>query len=84
MGVLIGIPKLVVNNMNSTAYIKSVNRQITVTPTNYDSTYQAVKQFASGSGVYQSLIIALPVTGIEGQTVATAELSNPYYPLYAQ
>lgn len=84
MGVLIGIPKLVVNNMNSTAYIKSVNRQIKVTPTNYDSTYQAVKQFASGSGVYQSLIIALPVTGIEGQTVATAELSNPYYPLYAQ
>lgn len=84
MGVLIGIPKLVVNNMNSTAYINSVNKQITATPTNYDSTYQAVKKFASGSGVYQSLITSLPVTGIEGQTVATAQLSNPYYPLYAQ
>lgn len=84
MGVLVGVPKLVVNNMNSTAYIDSVNRQVTAVPKNYDSTYQAVKSFVSGKGVYESSITSLPVDGLEGQTVTSARLSNPAHPLYAQ
>ena len=85
MGVLVGVPKLVVNGMNSTAYINSVNRQLTAVPKNYDSTYYAVRTFASGKvGVYESYISSLPVVGLEGKTVATAVLSNPFYPVYAQ
>lgn len=84
MGVLVGVPKLVVNNMDSTAYIQSINRQVKAKPINYDSTYQAVRAFASGAGVYESSITALPVTGIEGKTVTSARLSNPSHPLYAQ
>ena len=71
--------------MNSTAYINSVNRQLTAVPKNYDSTYYAVRTFASGKvGVYESYISSLPVVGLEGKTVATAVLSNPFYPVYAQ
>lgn len=84
MGVLVGIPKLVVNNMNSTAYIDSVNRQVTAVPKNYDSTYQAVQSYVNGSGVYESSITSLPVDGLEGQTVTRAYLNNPAHPLYAQ
>lgn len=84
MGVGVVIPKLVVNGMNSTAYVKTINRQVTAIPTNYDSTYQAVRAFVAGTGVYQSSITSLPVTGVECQTVTTAVLSNPEHPLYAQ
>ena len=58
--------------------------EITEIPTNYDSTYQAVRAFVAGTGVYQSSITSLPVTGVECQTVTTAVLSNPEHPLYAQ
>lgn len=84
MGVLVGVPTLIVDNMDSTAYIKSVNRLVQAEPVNYDSTYQAVRSFVAGNGVYESSITSLPVNGIEGQTVTRAYLSNPAHPLYAQ
>ncbi len=84
MGVSVAVPKLTVNNMDSTAYIDSVNRQITAYPENYDSTYYALDSYVNGSGAYISSITALPVEGIEGQVVTMARLNNPIYPMYAQ
>lgn len=84
MGILIGIPNLIVEDMNSTAYVKGFERQITAYPENYDSIFYALDSYVKGRGVYMSSITELPITGLDGKTVKMVKLSNPYYPLYAQ
>ena len=84
VGISVATPTLVVNNMNSAAYVQSVSNHVDSKPTYYDSTYQAVKTFASDGGLYESYIESVPVTGVENQTVATIRLKNPFYPMYAR
>ena len=84
MGILVGIPQLIVDDMDSTAYIENLDRQITAYPENYDSIFYALDSYVKGRGVYMSSITELPITGLDGKTVKTVRLSNPYYPVYAQ
>ncbi len=76
---------IIEDDMFQSTYIELITKQITAAFTNCNSTYQAVKVFASGNtGVYESYVSSMSVTGIEGQTVVTIRPNNPYYPQYAQ